>query len=277
MATKATTPEASDKPDPLDHVNMILAAEGPAPHQAQTIPFVTEQSQKLSEMMDNLGSLEDFGDLKRAAEAQLAAQDVNIEAPKAPSRPQEPVKLPPMRTVPSPRQATPKAPKDANVADYEPRSPSRRRRSGGSAEPVSLPTATPSTTTALNGDHVAALLTMVHTVGSTVLGPSFSIPPESAKAIGDAALPVLEDFGVAVASRAVHLLMLVATITMVEGPIVLTVVNDMKMRAEMQRSGLSTMTMSGAPFGTQRQEPTQDDIASAISMATGVMVGNAPE
>ncbi len=258
--------------DPVAHVETILSAEGPSP-EPRNVPLVQEQSRKLSEMMDDLTDLKDFGALKEAAQAEmtrLATTGEPMPIPKeAEERKPEPVKLPPPRIFDSPRQAAPKAPKEAPVADYEARPAGRRRRPQAASSAPQLPTGGggPSTT-ALNGEHVAALLKMTHAVGATVLGPAFAISDESARAIGDAALPVLEDFGVAVASRAVHLLMLVSTVAMIEGPIMLTVYADMKNRAEMQRAGLSTMAMSQGPA-------TTTDIASAISQATGVMVGNA--
>lgn len=270
---KATSNETEAKPlDPVEHVETLLNAEGPIAR-LEGYPQVTAESAKLSDMMDNLDKLEDFEQLAKVAEAQIA----NEISPKHPAIDplKEPVKLPPPRPRVSPRQAEPKAPKAADVPDYEPASTTRRRRrAGGSGEPVALPSAGPSTKTELTGEHVASLIKMTHAVGSTVLGPAFSISDESAKAIGDAAMPVLEDFGVQVASRAVHLLMLVSTVAMIEGPIMMTVYMDMRARAEMQRSGLSTMTMS---TGGKYQEASPNDIASAISQATGVMVGNAPE
>jgi len=266
------------KVDPLAHVNMILDAESPAPRQTTTIPTVMEQSKKLSEMMDGIADPGEFGTLHNEIEAEMAKiATVGTESERSKGTNPEPVKLPPFRPD-SPRKAEPKAPKEAPVHDYEARTPGRRRGRGAGNQqaPINLPANTVTGgTTALNGEHVASLLKMTHAVGATVLGPAFSISDESARAIGDAALPVLEDFGVAVASRAVHLLMLVSTVAMIEGPIMLTVYADMKARAESQRSGFSTMAMGGGMHNAFPEGADPDEVVNAVSRATGVMVGNA--
>lgn len=276
---KATPPAASDTADPVATVDMILNAEGPAPRDAMPIPTVMAQSKKLSEMMDGLTDLSDFGAIRKDIDEEMVKiATVGTEEERKKGTDPEPVKLPPFRPVEGPRAAAPKAPKEAPVHEYEARTPGRRRGAKSQAtpaNPTTLPTggAGPSTT-ALTGEHVASLLKMTHAIGATVLGPSFAIPDESARAIGDAALPVLEDFGVAMASRAVHLMMLVSTVAMIEGPILLTVFNDMKTRAQINRTGLSAMAMGGSA-GPHNQYQDDEAIARAISMATGVQVGNA--
>lgn len=274
MATSKTTTTQQDRPDPLAHVNMILDAESPAPRMEQTVPTVMEQSKKLSEMMDSITDPSEFGTLHHEIEAEMAkiategteAERAKVAA-QAQSKPTpEPVKLP---SFDAPSRAIPKGPKEAGVPEYDVRPGGRRARSKASAPaPVSLPTgATPTgQTTQLTGEHVASLLKMTHAIGATVLGPTFSIPDESAKAIGDAALPVLEDFGIAVASRAVHLMMLVSTVAMIEGPIILTTMESMRRKAQMERGGYSAMAMGSDTM-------TEEDIAAAVSAATGVVVG----
>lgn len=262
--------------DPVKHVEDILDAGAPV-KSLKGIPMVTAESAKLTDMMDNLENLTDFAQLEEAAEALR-----NEKTPKNPAIDpvKEPVKLPPPPPRQSPKAATPKAPKPANVVDYEPVSSSRRRRrtGGSSSEPVALPTSSGSnySTTALTGEHVASIIKMTHAIGSTVLGPAFTIDDDSAKMIGDAAMPVLEDFGVQVASRAVHMLMLVSTVAMIEGPIMMGVWLEMKSRAEAQRLGVSTMEVQGNGKG-YREAVANDALAQQIAMATGVMVGNAPE
>ena len=269
------TDKATAKVDPLAHVNMILDAESPAPRPEISIPMVTEQSQKLSDMMDDLTDLKDFDDLKARAEKQMA-QTASIDPVK------DPVKLPPPRAFDSPRQATPRAPKPVSIPEYEAEAPGRRRRrtAASNPTPVTLPTASPSTTEALNGDHIARLLGLVHMAGSTILGPEFAISQESAKEIGDAAMPVLEDFGVHAASRAIHLLMFVSTVAFIEGPIAFTAINAMRARANMRDTGMFSYNVGGpAPtnVGPMGSRFPDGDVAAAISQATGVQIGNAPE
>lgn len=270
MTTKKPAAEAPAETtlDPVAHVEAMMEAgkdaEAGIIGRLKGIPQVTAESAKLSEMMDNLSDLKDFAALEQAAEKQRI-EAATIDPIK------EPVKLPPPRPRPSPAAAAPVSPKSADVTDYEPKVRGRRRTAAPPPTPVSLPTGGPSGTSALTGEHVASLLEMTHAIGATVLGPAFSIPHESAVKIGEAAMPVLEDFGVQVASRAVHLLMLVSTVFMIEGPIMAGVWMEMQARAQRERTGMSTMAVQGGKY--KEADVSQADL---ISQYTGVQIGNAP-
>lgn len=251
-------------PNPVEHVESILAAPPAAPP-PDPIPHITSESALLTEMLDNIdGPPTDdvFAEIDRKL---VEHQTLG---------PKDEVKLPPPPPRNSPRDATPKAPKEAIPASYEAATPRRRRRSSGgndSATTIGIPAATPAIPTSLGPEHIASLLQMAHAVGSTVLGPSFLLDKQSAEAIGAAAIPVLDDFGVVVAGKIVHVMMLVATVGMIEGPIFAGVWLEMRRRAEARMPGATAMT-AGAPV--RQAEPSFADLVSA---ATGVQVGNAPE
>lgn len=121
---------------------------------------------------------------------------------------------------------------------------------------------------------IANLLTMAHIVGSTVMGPEFMITKEQSDAIAKAAVPVIEDFGVAVAGKALHLLTLGAAIITIEGPILMKTVESMQRRANSQRD--AHMVVGGVPMQeTAPPTPIRPDFADTISAMTGVAVGSA--
>ena len=265
MAAKAT-PDVIELggPNPLEHVETIVAGAKPVEPPAD-IARNTEPTEKLKDLLDQMEDLEDFKRVEEEAE-KLRPQPAVIDA--GPVR--RPVKLPNFDEVGSlranhPRNARPQAPREASVTDAEPEPRVRRRRGGRATTGEPVVSAAPRQS--LESKHIAGLLQMTHAVGSTVLGPSFTITEEQATAIGEAALPVLEDFGIQMASRAVHLMALLATVGMIEGPIMLNVWMDMKERAERQRSGTSTMSV-GSPG---RPTPLTD--AEVIAQMTGVQVG----
>lgn len=263
---KSATPDviALGGPNPVEHVETITAGAKPV-EAPPNIARNTEPSEKLKDLLEQMEDLEDFDKVKEAAE-ELRPKTETIDAPA-----RKPVKLPDFDAVSArpnhPRNARPVAPREAGVTDAEPEPRVRRRRGGRATTGEPVVSAAPRQS--LESKHIAGLLQMTHAVGSTVLGPSFTITEEQATAIGEAAIPVLEDFGIQMASRAVHLMALLATVGMIEGPIMLNVWMDMKERAERQRSGVSTMTV-GSPV---KPAPLTD--AEVIAQMTGVQVGPA--
>lgn len=87
----------------------------------------------------------------------------------------------------------------------------------------------------LTPKQVADLALMGHQMAAASLGPKAAISEEQAEALGEAIVPVLEDYGVVLASKVVHLVVLITTLVMVEGPVVMGVMNDMQRQAQERK------------------------------------------
>ena len=124
----------------------------------------------------------------------------------------------------------------------------------------------------LTPKQVADLALMAHTLAAGSLGPSVAISEEQAEALGDAIVPVLEDFGVRVASKVVHIVVLVTTLVMVEGPILVNVARDTQKRVAEQRVQAQTNASIPRPAASNGQVPTLQSPAD-IAQWRGIEVG----
>lgn len=125
----------------------------------------------------------------------------------------------------------------------------------------------------LTPKQVSDLALMAHTLAAQSLGPSAAISEEQAEALGEAIVPVLEDFGVRVASKVVHLVVLVTTLAMVEGPVLVGVARDAQARVTQQR--VQAQTNASVPRPPASNGQVAPNLQSPVDIAQwrGIEVG----
>lgn len=152
----------------------------------------------------------------------------------------------------------PNIPEGATGDVSSPAARKRARRKAQADEPVTA-------------EQLADVISMAHTLAEGMIGPGAHINPEDAKKIAIAAVPVLDDWGVAVAGKVVHLVALVAAITVVEVPIGMRIMQTMAEQARINREGRGQMVMTAAT--PTPQAPVVNPQASEVAAMTGVEVG----
>jgi hypothetical protein len=163
-------------------------------------------------------------------------------------------------------------PVDPDIAHSAPTPGSRRRRSTKApAQPVVPVTAA----------QVSNLLVSSHDMASIFLGAGVKITKEQGDMIGEALIPVLDDWGVVVAGKLVHLLVLVAAISMVEGSVAIRVISEAQTAAKARRSGTTTQRgpaqtpeeQAASPFGAPVSYLQPDYDPEAVARELGIEVG----
>lgn len=137
-------------------------------------------------------------------------------------------------------------------------------------------TSTRSASSPVTPKQVADLMVSSHLMAAALVGPAAMITPEQGQQIGDALVPVLEDYGVVVASKVLHLVMLLAAVAMVEGPVAINVMTSMRERAKAAAAQRGSMTATGPvqqPTGASNNGNTQVYDAAAVARALGVELG----
>ena len=136
-------------------------------------------------------------------------------------------------------------------------------------------TTRPSASSPITPKQVADLMVSSHLMAAALVGPAAMITPEQGQQIGDALVPVLEDWGVVVASKALHIVMLVAALAMVEGPVAVNVMTSMRERAKAAAAQRGSMTASGPaqPMVVNNNGNGQAYDAAAVARALGVELG----
>ena len=130
----------------------------------------------------------------------------------------------------------------------------------------------------LTPDQIADIILMAHTMGVTMIGPEAAIDPVAARRMADAMVPVMDDFGVQVAGKVVHVVVLVAALVAIEGPIALNVLQAQQRKAAqrvpgtMRTPAVAPSSAPGASNGQTSAAPTPD-IARIIAAQTGLEVG----
>lgn len=112
----------------------------------------------------------------------------------------------------------------------------------------------------LKKEDISKLLVGAHAAAGAVLSPKARISKEDADQIAAAFVPVAEDFGIAVASKIVHVILLVATVAAVEGPIAWEVMIDMQEKRRAARARNVTQVVGGiAPTETGARTNNSSD------------------
>lgn len=160
----------------------------------------------------------------------------------------------------------PAAPKNAPVADVAFAEESPLPRRGGRRPRKQASNITP--------DQIADIITMAHTMGEAMVGPEAHIDPVAARRMADAMVPVMDDFGVQVAGKIVHVAVLIAAIVTIEGPIAYNVLQAQQRKvAQRAAPGTARMAAPSSAPGTNGQAAPQPDIARIIAQQTGLEVG----
>jgi hypothetical protein len=134
--------------------------------------------------------------------------------------------------------------------------PRRTRRTAGR-----VPQAEP-----LKKEDISRLLTGAHSAAGAILGPKAKITKEQADEIAGAFVPVAEDFGIAVASKIVHIILLVAVVASVEGPVAWDVLTDIRAKQQAARArNVTNVVAMPQPVNGQRTETNVEGTAGRIS------------
>ena len=99
---------------------------------------------------------------------------------------------------------------------------------------------------------IVDVLLFGHDAASMILGPAAKMSEEDAKKIAARAAVVAEDFGIEVAGRIAHVVLLLAATVSIEAPIIFRVMLAQQAAAAARRSGQTTFT------GGVVQEPTAE-------------------
>ena len=212
-------------------------------------------------------SADDLPEEGRIVEAMLADVGKGV----APVAALESTKRPPGRpfgskNVPKPLADTvPAGPKPASIDVPDTQLPRRRGRALGSRN--RKPEAN------VTSEQLADMIIMGHTLAASMISPAAGISEKDAKKIGDAMIPVMEDFGIVVVGKVVHILALLAVIVVVEAPIVIGVVTSAQQQALARRSGqnLVTNTVREEPMSSTTPGPASS--VSFVSQQLGVETG----
>lgn len=130
----------------------------------------------------------------------------------------------------------------------------------------------------LTPKQVADMVKMAHALAAANLGPKANISDTEAEALGEAIVPVLEDYGVRVASKIIHIVVLATTVAMVEGPVVLGIAKDMTERNRNAQAEAHMRTLTAVP-NTPNKEPEQKPwppepiYTERVAQLSGVEVG----
>lgn len=123
-----------------------------------------------------------------------------------------------------------------------------------------------STATALTKDQLSRLIFGTHEAAGAAISPAAKIDKEQADAIAEVMLPVFEDFGLVVAGKVAHLIMLVAVIGMVEVPVAMAVATEARNQMLAARNNTQHMNI-GAPAALSVVTP--QDISRIVGVEAG--------
>ena len=121
-----------------------------------------------------------------------------------------------------------------------------------------------STANPLTKDQLSRLIFGTHEAAGAAISPAAKIDKEQADAIAEAMLPVFEDFGLVVAGKVAHLIMLIAVVGMVEVPVAIAVATDARTKMLEARNRTHTI---GAPAVLATVTPY--DIARQVGVEVG--------
>lgn len=119
---------------------------------------------------------------------------------------------------------------------------------------------------------LADIIEGAHKTAGVMISDKAGIKREDAERIADAMAPVIEDYGIVLASKVVHLVALAAVVVAVEGPIVASVIMDQQDKARIARERRNQTTIEGiatAPPSSNGTATRPVDLASILGVEAG--------